>query len=103
MCMKESSAHDLPQNIAPTIVRRKDTVCDEKGCGPEMVGDHAQRGGAAFAFLECFFANKIDAAQFRGAPYQRHKEIGVVVGDDALEDGSDAVETHAGIHTGFWQ
>ena len=50
-----------------------------------------------------FFSFEIDAAEFCGALHQRNKEIGVVVGDDALEDGGDAFEAHAGVHAGFRQ
>ena len=46
---------------------------------------------------------KIDAAEFGGSFCEGHKQIGVVVGDDALEDGSDAFEAHAGVDAGFRQ
>src|SRR5262245_28553262 len=41
--------------------------------------------------------------KFRGALQQRNKEIGVVVGDDALQDGGGAFKAHAGVHAGLGQ
>ena len=41
--MAQGPAHDPAQDIAPTLVGRHDTVSNNKGCGPGVVGSHAKR------------------------------------------------------------
>src|SRR5260370_42715058 len=68
-----------------------------------MISNNAQGGRSALAFLNHFLALEVDAAKFGSALHQWNKKIRVVVGDDALEDGGDALEAHAGVHAWLWQ
>ena len=95
--MRETSSQNLSKDITSTFVRRLYSIGNQKSRRAKVVSHHSQRGGATFAFFEFFFAREIDAAEFSGAFHQRHKQIGVVVGDDALEDGGDAFEAHTSV------
>ena len=66
-----------------------------------MIGYDTQRRRSPSAFFELFFAIEIYATKFGGALEERDEEIGVVVGDDALEDGGGALEAHAGVDGGL--
>jgi len=46
---------------------------------------------------------EVDAAEFSGALHQRHKQIGIVVGDDSLKDRGGAFKAHAGVNAGLGQ
>ena len=46
---------------------------------------------------------EVDAAEFSGALHQRHKQIGIVVGDDSFKDRGGAFKAHAGVNAGLGQ
>src|SRR6266567_7016431 len=94
------AAHNFAEDIAAAFVGGEQSIGNEEGGGTSVVGDDTEGGGAAFAFFERFLFLKIDAAEFRRAFHQRDEEIGVVIGDNALEDGSRAFEAHACVDTG---
>ena len=50
--MMNRAPHDLAQDVAAAFVGRQNAVRDQKCCCSRMVGDDAQRSGAAFAFFE---------------------------------------------------
>jgi len=99
--MPDGAAHDFAQDVTAALVGGENAVSDEKGCGASVVGDDTERSGTTLAFFKFFFAVEIHAAEFCGTLHQRNKKVRVVVGDDALEDGRDALQPHPGIHAGL--
>ena len=99
--MVNSATHDFAKNIPSSLVRRNNAISNEERRRTCVIGDDTQRSSAAFAFLQFFLALEIYAAEFGGSLKQRDKQIGVVVGDDALEDGGSAFQAHACVYAGF--
>jgi hypothetical protein len=81
------------KHVAATLVGRQHVVGDHDADRAGVVRDHAERDvgllvAAAVATLRQAFGRVDDAAE----------EIGVVVAEDVLEHGDDALEPHAGVH-----
>ena len=91
------TADDAPQDVVAPLVARQNAVHDEEGHAAGVFGDRAQcaRGGVAAAVD--------DAAQLLTELDERHEQIGLVDRDDALRDGGDALETHAGVDVALGQ
>jgi hypothetical protein len=89
--------HDLPEHVTAPFVARQHAVRDEERHGPQVVGHHARgdcrrlhrrrerRGGSLLP------APGVDGVQ------DRLEDVGVVVGQRALLDGRDPLQTHTGV------
>ena len=89
----DGAAHDAALHIAAAFVARDHAVGHQKGGGAQVVGDHAQAG-----------AVQVVAAGFAGGGFdQRVKNVDLVVAVHALQDGGQALQAHAGVHTGRGQ
>src|SRR5262245_21336306 len=93
--MAHGAPHDASEHIAPALVRRQDAVGDEKGCRPQMIGNHPE-GWFALALGH-------DARFFLDGSDESAAEIGFVIAVRALEHGGHALETHAGVDRGLGQ
>ena len=87
--MAHGAAHDAPQHIAAALVRGQDAVGDEKGGGPQVIGDDPVR-----RLVPALGRNPglLDDRCDEGA-----EEIGLIVVMGALEHRGDALEAHAGV------
>ena len=83
------AAHDAAQHIAAALIRGQHTVRHQKRRGAQMIGDDAVRGGLRAA--------RIDAGLLGHSADQRLHHVGVVIAGDALHDGGDALQPHAGV------
>ena len=93
--MAHRPAHDAAQHIAAAFVRRQHPVGDQEGRSAQMVGDDAMRGALRTV--------GIDAGQIGAHANERAKQVDVVIVVHALQDGGDALETHAGVDRGARQ
>ena len=97
----DASAHDLAEDVAAAFVRGQDAVGDEEGGAAGVVCDDAQAGGL-FCVADAGFGERhVYACEFRGLGDKRGEEVGLVVGEDALEHAGDALEAHAGVDGGL--
>ena len=93
VAVPDCAPNDSPQDVAATLVTRKDPVGDQERAGADVVGDDAQR-----------FAVKVGRTRHgRGRFDQMTEEIDLVVRMHALHDGREALEPHARIDRGFRQ
>ena len=90
----DGASHDLAQDVAPALVAGQDAVRDQERHGAQVVRDHAQ-GHVVRGVVSVGLPG---AAAHRRE--QRREEIGVVVGELALDDGRHALEAHARVHAG---
>ena len=89
--LHDRTAQQAAQHIAAPLVGRQDAVGDHERDAAAVIGDDAQgqvagRIGAVG-----------NAAQALAHRHQAAQHIGLVVGLDALHDGRDALEAHAGV------
>ncbi len=94
LAVPHRAPHDLAQHVAAPFVARHHAVADEEGHGAEVVG-HDAEGDVAFRAL---FVGRARPPRYRLD--DRLEEVGVVVGPLPLDDGSDPLEAHAGVHAG---
>ena len=87
-----AAAHDPAQHVAAALVGRHDAIGDQERGGAQVVGDHLVRGLARTLGL--------GAGERLGGADQGPEQVDVVVVVVALEDGGDALETHAGVDRG---
>ena len=93
--MAHTPAHDAAQDIAAPFIRWQHAIGDKKGGGAQMIGDDAM--------AELGLALAPDAADlFRGGD-QVAEKIDIVIVGDALQDGGDALQPHAGVDGGLGQ
>ena len=91
--MANGAAHDAALHIATAFVARHHTVAHQKRSGADVVGDHAQRTVV-----------QILATRFTRSSFdQRIKQINFVIAVHMLQDGRQALQAHAGVHTGRGQ
>ena len=93
--MTNGAAHDTTLHIASAFVGGDDTVADQKRCGADVVGNHAQ--GTVF---------QICTPRLTGCGFdQRIEQIDFVIAVHMLQDGRQALQAHAGIDTwrGQWR
>ncbi len=93
--MAHGAADDPAQHIAAPLVARQDAVTDEETAGANMVRQHPEAG-----VRRCIHAIVL-VAKARGGVDERTEEVGVVIVVHALQDGGQALQTHAGIHGGL--
>src|SRR5712675_782838 len=98
--MLDSAAHDLPEDISSTFIRRKNTISDQERCCATMIGDYTQGRRSPLSFFEGLFPCEVYSAKVGGALHEWDEQIGVVVGDYALEDGGYSFQAQAGIDGG---
>ena len=87
----ERPAEDLPQHIAPPVVRREDPVGDEERRGAGVVGEDARSGEDRVRIG----AGRRALADGGGQPGE---EVGVVVGRRALHDRREPLQPQPGVH-----
>src|SRR5713226_9385779 len=93
--MSDRSPNDFSKYIPSITFVRLNAIRDQESGRSRMVGNNSQgsiRATIGSDFRSCQLGSALD---------KRLEKIGVVVGDDALEDGGDALEAQAGIHGGF--
>ena len=88
---------DPPQHVAAALVGGHDAVGQQKRRGADVIRDHPVGGGELAGRVVGPLDECADGVE------QRHEEIGVVVGLDALHDGGDAFEPGAGVDGGAGQ
>jgi hypothetical protein len=86
------AAHDSPQHIAAPFIRRRHAIGDEEGGGAQMIRDDA-----VACRLRAIYRH---VGEVRDGARERAEKICLVVGSDALEQGGDALEPHAGVDRG---
>jgi hypothetical protein len=130
--MADASAEDFAEDVAAALVGGLHAVGDEEGGGAGVVGDDAQGGrtlgvaerSASNLYLAVAHFGLLDgdallhilvrhgrmlvgragvAGELGCAFDQRRKQVGLVVGDDALQDAADALESHARVDGGLGQ
>src|SRR6266576_680568 len=100
--MSNCASDNLSENVPSPIITGYDPVRDEKRKCSRVVGNYVQRSG------DVSWLNGEDDALWMSQHYQalcffqqRHEQLRIVIGDDALEDGGDALEAHAGVDAGL--
>ncbi len=91
--MAHRAAHDAAQDVSPALIRRQDAISNQEGRCAQMVGDDAEGGklvACGLRTIEVFLGRD-----------QRFEEIDVVIVVDALQDGRNPLQTHAGINGGL--
>ena len=93
--MRHRAAHDPAQGVAAPLVRRGDAVRDEECRGAGVVGDDAHRhvGGVHRAAVP-------ESREAADRVEQRDEQVGVVIGEDALQHGGDPLQPHARVDRG---
>ncbi len=91
------AADDLAQHVAAAFVGGQDTIADEERRGTRVVGDDAQRAGVVSFLLLRLSRFALFSGELRGALDERHKQIGVVVADHALQHRRDALQACSGV------
>ena len=88
--MADGAAHDAALHIASPFIAGQHAVADQKCGGANVVGNHLER-----------IVLHIGAAGFPGGSFDKLvKDINLVVAVHVLQDGSQALQAHAGIHAG---
>ncbi len=91
------AAQNSSQDIAASFVAGHNAVADQKGHRAAVIGNDPDGnivvGIFAVGFAGCFFDKADD----------RSKQIGIVIALDALNDGGEALQSHARIDVGFGQ
>ena len=95
MRMAHAAAHDAAQHIAAAFIGGQHAVGDQERSRAQMVGDDAM---AEHRIASGLHAGSID----RGRD-QMAEQIDVVIAGDALQDGGDALQPHAGVDGGLGQ
>ena len=86
--MANRAANDAAQDIATAFVARNHAVADEERARTDVVGNHAQR-----------WVVRIGAAGFaRSGVDQIGKQVNLIVRMHALQNRSQTLQAHAGIH-----
>ena len=87
--MPNGAADDAALHVAPPLIAGQHAVADQKGGGADVIGNHAQAlvAQVGAAGLTC-----------RGLD-QRVENIDLVIAVHVLQDGSQALQPHAGIDT----
>ena len=86
------AADDHARDVVASRVARDDAIGDEERGGADVVADDAigrEIGEHFFFSVTCERAQNIERAG---------EEVGLVVGVDALQNGDDALEAHAGVN-----
>jgi len=90
-------AHDTAQNISPALVGGKNSVADQEGRCPGMIGNdlhgHFHLIGLATLF----------PGQFTNLVHDGGKKVGIKIGGNILEYGYDPLQSHTRINTGLGQ
>ena len=93
VAVADGAADDAPLHIAAPLVGGHHTVADQKRSRPQMVGNHPKRR-----------RRHIGTTGFTGGGFdQGGKQVNFIVAVHMLEDGRQALEAHAGVHTGRGQ
>ena len=87
------AADDAALHVAAAFVGRHHAVAHQKSRGADVIGDHAQA-----LVVQVFFAGLA-----RGSLDQRVKDVDLVIAVHMLQDGSQALQAHAGVHAGGGQ
>ena len=91
------AAHDLAQHVAAPFVGGHDAVGDEKGHGPQMIGDDPHRD-VVRSRRASGRRRAVDASGLLADGVQeRGEQVGVVVRGFLLDDGDNPLEPHAGV------
>ena len=86
--MANRTAHDAALHIAAAFVGRNHAVRHQECGGADVVGNHFERRVAQIA-----------GASFAGGGFdQRCEQVDFVVAVYVLQDGGQALQTHAGVH-----
>ena len=89
MGVAHGAAHDPAQDVSPALVGRQHAVGDEEAGCAKMVGDDAVTG------LGGALGSRVGQRLALGD--QCFENVGVVIVVDALQDGGDPLEPHAGV------
>src|SRR3974390_679480 len=68
-----------------------------------MIRNYPQRRCSTLAFFNPFLSIEVHGAKFSSALGKWRKEIRIIVGDDTLQNGSQALQPHTCVYTGFRQ
>ena len=83
-------AEDPAQDIAPAFIGGHGAVGDGEGQGADVIGDDPHRGAQAPVGF-------VPSAELDDLLDDRAEQVGPVVGIDALLDGGEPLQAHAGI------
>ena len=89
----DRAADDAALHIATAFVAGNDPIGHQERGGAQVVSNHAQRRDTQVGATS-FTSSRLD---------QGVKEVNLVVAVHMLQDGSQALEAHAGVHTGGGQ
>ena len=87
--MAHGAAHDAAKHIAPALVRGRDAIGDEEAGRAQVIRDDAEGGG--------LLALRLHLVELFAGRDEIDEQVGLEDGVDALHDGRDALETHAGV------
>ncbi len=99
--MADAAAEDFAEDVAAAFVRGLDAVGDEEGGGAGVVGDDAQGRSAFFVAVAGLLGCERGSGKLGCLSEERREEVGLVVGEDSLEDAGYAFEAHAGVDGGL--
>ena len=89
MSMAHGATHDAAQHIAAALVGGQHAVGDQEARRAQMVGDDPVTGAV--------LPLRLDADEIDRGLNQRPEQVDVVIVVDALQDGRDALQPHAGV------
>ena len=90
MRMAHGAAHDAAQDIAAAFIGRQHAVRNQEGGGPQVIGDDA--------VAESGLAGGLHAAGGFRRRDQVTEQVHIVIVGDALQNGGDALQPHAGVN-----
>ncbi len=93
----DGAADDAPQHVVAAVVAREHAVHDHERGASRVLGHRAQRPGDGRR------RRGLHACQLRGTGDQRREGVAVEDVGDALRDGGDALDAHAGVDTRLGQ
>ena len=85
------SAYNAPQHVAAPVIGRHHSVAEQEAGGPGMISDHAH------GYIVGWHDAVALATQCLDSGDERAEEIGVIVTQHPLHDGSDTLKAHAGV------
>ena len=86
MRMAHTAPHDPAQHISAPFVRRQNAICDQEGCGPDVISDNTVRGILRAIWINTGFGRNI--------LNQRTHQVDVIVIVLALQHGRQAFQAH---------
>ena len=93
VAVANGAANDAALHVAPALVGRVHAISHQESSGADVVGNHAQA-----------LVAQVRLAGFAGGGLdQRVENVDFVVAVDVLQDGSQALQAHAGVHAGRGQ